>query len=469
MGAVLAIDQGTSQTKAAVVDPERGILAVAEVPVRPVHRSGGRVEQDPIELLDSVKAAGYLAATDAGARIDMVALANQGEAVLAWDPRTGDPLSTVLLRPDRRALPICTALADHAERVAAISGLRLEPCFGAPKMVWLREHVTTGGVVSTTDSWLIHRLTGEFVTDAATASRWLLLDLGKVTWSAELAALFGLEDERLPRLLGCDEVVGTTRAFGAELPVGGLIPRRQAALLANGCLLPGQSWAGYGSGASLVANTGVRPAAPGRGLTASVAWQARGQTPYCLEGEVHNAGSALDWLARLNLVDDPTDPEALPAEDDGVLFVPALSGLGVPWRPGATAAFVGMRLSTRPGHLARAVIQGVAAQLAELARELPVRPEALRVDGAPAASPVLMQIQADLLQLPLEVSASPHATVLGTAAYGLLAAHPELTLADVVPQWRPERRYEPQWPAERAEEYLARWRRAVETTPDAWE
>jgi len=217
---VLAIDQGTSGTKAIVFSPDGGVLSVAEVPVRPQYLAGGGVEQDPAELFESVLRSGRQAMAAAGRPIDVVALANQGETVLAWDPDTGRPLSAAVVWQDRRSEAICAELAEHAAEIAARTGLVLDPYFSAPKMAWLRRNVTRAGVVSTTDTWLVHQLTGEFVTDASTASRSLLMDLDPVAWSPGLAELFGLADEALPRIVASDEVVGTTALFGGgDLPV----------------------------------------------------------------------------------------------------------------------------------------------------------------------------------------------------------------------------------------------------------
>ena len=236
---ILAIDQGTSGTKAIVVDPVDGVVAVAEEPVRPVYLPGGGVEQDRTSSLHSVLTAGRRALAAAGRPVGAVSLANQGETVLAWDRRTGRPLSPAIVWQDRRAEGLVADLAAEADWVAERTGLVLDPYFSAPKMAWLRRNVTTEGVVTTTDAWLVHHLCGEFVTDVSTASRSLLIGLDSADWDPDLLALFGWQDEPLPSIVDCDEVVGTTTAFGAELPVAGLVVDQQAALLAEGCTAPG--------------------------------------------------------------------------------------------------------------------------------------------------------------------------------------------------------------------------------------
>lgn len=210
MTTVLAIDQGTSGTKAMVVDGADQVLSVVELPVRPHYLSGGGVEQDPQELLDSVLDSGQQAVAAAGVPVECVTLANQGETVLAWDPATGRALSQAIVWQDRRAAEICARRGDSAELVGERTGLVLDPYFSAPKMRWIREQLTTEGVVTTSDTWLVHQLTGEFVTDASTASRSLLTDLDSVSWDPELLALFDLAGEDLPRIVTNDEVIGET-------------------------------------------------------------------------------------------------------------------------------------------------------------------------------------------------------------------------------------------------------------------
>ena len=468
MTTVLAIDQGTSGTKAIVVDPAGVVRAIAEVALRPRHLDGGAVEQDPQALLDSVVTAGRRALAEAGVAVDAVALANQGESVLAWDPGTGEPLTQVVVWQDRRAEPWCRRHADHRDRVAALTGLELDPYFSAPKMRWLRDHLTTEGVVTTTDTWLVHRLCGAFVTDASTASRSLLLDLDRVEWSPELVQLFGLEGERLPEVVGSDAVVGETTLFGPPLPVTGLVVDQQAALLAEACLEPGTAKCTYGTGAFVLAQTGPDAVRSPSGLTSSVAWRLGGATSYCLDGQVYTAASAVRWAVDVGLLEaaEGLDAAAAPSSD-GVLFVPAFAGLAAPWwEPAGTATVTGMRLGTGPGHIVRALVEGLACQVAELTALVGDdvgRPlTTLRVDGGLTRSAALMQAQADLAQVPVEVYPSAHATPLGAAACARLALEPGLDLAGLVSGWTPAHVYEPAWAPDRAQEHRSAWRRVAE-------
>lgn len=467
---ILALDQGTSGTKALVVHPRDGVLGSAEIAVHPRYLGDGAVEQDPRELLSSLLLAGRRAIARAGCRVDAVALANQGETVLAWDPDSGVPLSAAIVWQDRRAQSVCARLADHAGELARRTGLQLDPYFSAPKMAWLRENVTRDGVVTTSDTWLLYQLTGEFVTDAATASRSLVLDLDTVTWADDLLGWFGLDGERLPRIVAGDEVIGTTRAFGAEIPVGGLVVDQPAALVAQHCLEPGTAKCTFGTGAFLLANTGDKPARSAAGLTSSVAWSARDTTTYCLDGQVYTAASAVRWLRELGLIEEAADLDRVAAtESEGVLCVPSLAGLAAPWwEPAATATFTGLSLGSGRGHLVLALLEGIAAEVAELGRlvaqdlEQPLR--RLRVDGGLTRSARLMQAQADLLQVPVDVFPSANATALGAAALARLALEPSLTLDEAVGAWQPEATYTPRWPAERAQEHLQRWRDVAEFT-----
>jgi glycerol kinase len=468
MTTVLTIDQGTSGTKALVVDGEGNLLGLSEQPVRPQYLPGGGVEQDPQELLDSVVEAGRAAVARAGVRVDVVTIANQGETVLAWDPDTGRPLSTMIGWQDRRAEGICAELAEQKDTFARRTGLVLDPYFSAPKMAWLRRNVTREGVVTTSDSWLVHQLTGQFVTDVTTAGRSLLTDLDTTGWDGDLLELFGLAGERLPAIVACDAVVGSTSVFGGHPAVGGLVVDQQAALVGEGCLRPGEAKCTFGTGAFLLANTGTAATRSTAGLATSVAWQVGGRTTYCVDGQVYTAASAVRWMEQLGYITTPADLDTVAAADSGgVLAVPALAGLAAPWwRPDAKACVSGMTLSTTVGHLVLAILQGIAAQVAELgsavAQDLGRPLTRLRVDGGLTRCRTLMQSVADLMQIEIEVYPSAHATPLGAAALARMSQDPGLSLADAVVPWQPDLTYLPQWSADQAADFRGRWNAAAE-------
>ena len=469
---VLAIDQGTSGTKAIVVDDEDGVVGLAEVSVHPKYLSGGGVEQDPGELLESVLHAGRTAIAQAERPIHAVSLANQGETVLAWDPETGQPLTHAIVWQDRRAAEVCSGLREHAERLAAATGLVLDPYFSAPKMAWLRRNVETGGVVTTSDSWLLHQLTGAFVTDATTASRSLAVELGAQDWDPELLALFGLDGEPLPTIVGNDDIIGTTTAFGPETPVGGIVVDQQAALLAERCFDEGMAKCTFGTGAFLLANTGATAVRSKSGLTSSLAWRIAGTDTFCVDGQVYTAASAVRWLTTLGIMTGAEEMDGLAAPDnDGVLCVPAFAGLAAPWwKSDATASISGMTLSTSRGHIVLAVLQGIAAQIAELAGAIDADTDSplttLRADGGLTQSTVLMQACADITQLPIEIYPSAHATALGAAALARLSLTPQQSVRDVVSGWQPSAVYEPNWTAARAAEFRDRWRQLAATSSE---
>ncbi|MEV6118446.1 FGGY family carbohydrate kinase [Streptomyces sp. NPDC052109] len=473
--AVLAVDQGTSGTKALVVCPERGVLGTGFAEVRPRYRPGGLVEVDPAELYDSVVGAGRQALAEAGEDVVALGLANQGETVLAWDPATGRPLTDALVWQDRRAETVCAELAGHAEELRQLTGLPLDPYFAAPKMAWIRRHLTRDGVVTTSDAWLVHRLTGAFATDAATAGRTQLLDLDRAQWSPRALELYGLADERLPETADNAQLVGTTTAFGREIPLTGLIVDQQAALLAQRVTAPGAAKCTYGTGAFLLAHTGDRPRRGDRGLVACVAWRFGAATAYCLDGQVYTAASAVRWLTDLGVISRAADLDrvggAVP-DSGGVTFVPALAGLAAPWwRGDLRGSLTGLGLDTTAGHLVRALCEGIAAQVAELAdaaaADLGSPLDTLRVDGGLTRSALLLQTQADLLQRPVEVSALPDATALGAAALARLGADRTLGLEQALPDWKPAAVFTPRITADQAAERRARFRTAVEALLDS--
>ena len=466
---ILAIDQGTSATKAVVFGDDGEVLVSVEVAVTPGAVPSGGVEQDPEQLWESVCVAGRDAIAQSGGGVTGVGFANQGETVLAWERASGRPLSSAISWQDRRAATICDDMAQHAEQLTRTTGLPLDPYFAAPKMTWLRRHVTTDGVVTTTDAWLLHRLTGAYVTDATTASRTMLLDLERRTWSADACAAFGLEGEDLPAVVGSAQEIGRTDAFGPPLAVSGLSVDQQAALVGEHCLEPGESKCTYGTGAFLLANAGTRPFTSSAGLAVSVAWQLGEHAAYCVDGQVYAAGSAVAWLCRWGFLRRAEDLDAVAGsvrDSGGMTVVPAFSGLGAPWwRPDVLAGMEGIGPGTEPAHVVWATVEGLAAQVTLLARATAVdlgRPLALlRVDGGLTRSRLLMQAQADLLQIPVEVASSPHATAAGVAALARLGAGEGRRLDDVIPPAVAPTRYEPAIGAAEAAERLGRFERAV--------
>ena len=454
MTAVLAIDQGTSATKAVIAD-STGPLVDVDVPVTGTTYDDACVEQDPVALLDSIIEAGRSALADTS--VAAVGLGNQGETVLAWDLRTGEPLGPALSWQDRRSASITEAMpVDLADRLLRITGLPLDPYFAAPKMAWLRRHLGDVGshvAITTIDAWTTFRLTGRFVTDAATASRTMLLDPSTLAWSAEAIAAFGLEGLPQPEVVSCDGAIGTTSAFGPNLPVVGAIVDQQAALLAEDCRVPGSAKCTYGTGAFLLANVGSRHEPSRTGLATSIAWaMSDGTRASCVDGQVYTVGAAVSWLQRVGLIDAPEDLDRLGGAVDttaGALCLPSLAGVGAPvWRPDAHGSWRGLSLATTREHLVRSFCEGVAAQVAVLADAVagdvgaPIT--ALRVDGGLTRSRVVMQLQADLSGVPVEVYPHACATALGIAALALRGSQGAGAEEPLVSGWTPVATYLPQ-------------------------
>jgi glycerol kinase len=456
---ILAIDQGTSSTTALVVGPGGEVLGSGRETLTTIVGAGGAVEQDPAALLDSVLAAGRSALADAGVPVSAVGLGNQGETVLRWDRASGEPFGNAISWQDRRAVDVTAQLQAHSDRLLEITGLPLDPYFAAPKMAWLRRREGAEGVITTVDAWVTSRLTGAFVTDAATASRTMLLDLDRVECSSEACEIFGLDPERQPEIVSCDATVGETDAFGSTLPVTGLAVDQQAALFAESCFQQGTAKCTYGTGAFVLANAGASPPRSASRLAACVAWMLGGSTTYCLDGQVYTAASAVTWLEQIGMLQGARQLDELcgdmPPSGDSPVFVPALAGLGAPyWAPQARGGWLGLSLASSRQDLVRAVVWGIAAQVAILADAMctdaggPL--PALRVDGGLSRSRVLLQAQADLLQAPVELYPSPDATALGIAALARIGSSGASSPQDAVGDWRPAAVFEPRMSADEA-------------------
>jgi glycerol kinase len=472
---VLAIDQGTSATKALVVADDGEVLSLAEAPITVVAGGDGAVELDPEELWAGVVASATEALAVAGnPRLKAIGRANQGETVLAWDRGSGTPVGRAIVWQDRRSESICERLREHAPFLAEHTGLELDPYFVAPKVVWLRERVGDELTITTTDTWMLRRLCGAFTTDVATAGRSLLLDLDTGSWSDRACEIFGIDPAGLPNVVGNSEPLGETSLFGGSVPVTGTCVDQQAALYAEHCRSAGEAKCTYGTGAFMLACTGDKPTRSSNGLVGCPAWRIDDQLTYCLDGQVYTVGAVVTWLIAMGVMSEPADLDRLGATVDdtgGVTFVPALAGLAAPyWKPQARAAFTGLTMSTERGHLVRSAIEGIAAQVALLAhaagRDLGSPLTTLRVDGGLTRSNLLLQAQADLLQAPVEVYPSPHATALGVAAFADLGAG-ESSLDQAGSQARrPDVVIEPEIGADEAEERLRAWQRVASATMD---
>ncbi len=483
---ILAIDQGTSGTTCLVLDEEGEPLSCARAGVAARFPQAGWVELDAEEIWRSVREASAAALTQAGVRVGeltAVGIANQRETVVTWDPVSGEPLHHALAWQDRRTAEHCRALreAGHEPLVRERTGLILDPYFSATKIQWLLECVpdlarraSTGrAVFGTVDAWLLFKLTGEHLTDSSNASRTLLCDTSTGRWDAELLALFGeIPARSLPTIVASCGPLARTRSqalHGHVVPVTGVAGDQQAALFGQACLEPGMGKATYGTGAFVLVNDGTRrpPAAPG--LLSTVAWRIGARTDYALEGSILVAGAAVSWLRDgLGIIAEAAETERLAASlvsNDGVHFVPALSGLGSPhWDPYARGTIIGLTGGTTRAHLARATLEAIAQQTADAVAAIeaagqPLRE--LRVDGGAAVNGWLMQFQADLLGVPVLVHEISETTALGAGQLAGVGAD-VWTLDAVERGWRPRMRFEPAMEHAEREHLRAQWRRAVE-------
>jgi len=409
-----------------------------------------------------------------GAELDAIGITNQRETVVAWDPASGEPIHRALVWQDRRTAERCQQLraAGHEALVRERTGLVIDPYFSATKIEWLLGNAEGAerAVFGTIDSWLLFKLTGRHVTDYTNASRTMLFDIRKRAWDEELCGLLGIDPDRLPEALPSAHVYGTTTEFGGEVPVAGIGGDQQAALFGQACHRAGSAKNTYGTGSFVLLNTGPEAPEPVEGLLATVACGTEGSPAYALEASIFVTGAAVQWLRDgLGIIDSAEESEALAASldsNDGVYFVPALTGLGSPhWDPYARGTIVGLTRGSGRAHLARAALEATAFQTVDAVRAQEAaageRLDALKADGGAVANRWLMQFQADLLGCPVIVPEVSETTALG-AAYLAGIATERWSLDQVGEMWREAARYEPMMGEDERETLLADWHRALD-------
>ncbi|HEV7585025.1 MAG TPA: glycerol kinase GlpK [Solirubrobacteraceae bacterium] len=482
---ILAIDQGTTATTCFVFDERGEPLARASREIEPSFPRPGWVEQDAREIWEVTHAVAGEALTGAGiadGELTAVGITNQRETVCVWDPATGEPLHAAIVWQDRRTARRCEELraAGREALVRERTGLVLDPYFSGTKIQWLLEHVpglresalAGRAVFGTVDSWLLFKLTGEHVTDASNASRTMLYDITAGCWDPELLEMLGVPAESLPRVLPSAGVLGHTRPealHGHAVPVAGVAGDQQAALFGQACLDPGMGKSTYGTGSFLLSNTGFLAGESPPGLLRTVAWGVGASTAYALEASIFVTGAAVQWLRDgLGIIDAAADTEALAASlegNDGVYFVPALTGLGSPhWDADARGTIVGLTRGSGRAQLARATLEAMAYQTVDAVRAMESAsgdplPE-LRADGGATVNGWLMQFQADVLGVPVVLPEIAETTALG-AAYLAGVGVGMWTLSDVRSGWRERARYEPRMGEDERETLLAGWNDAM--------
>jgi glycerol kinase len=486
MPAILAIDQGTTGSTALIVDERLEILARADQDFPQHYPRPGEVEHDPEEIWQSVLATIARALAQANLRageLTAIGLTNQRETTMLWERATGKPLHRAIVWQDRRTADACEQLArDHAASVRAATGLPIDPYFSATKLAWLldatgqRRRAEHGDIAfGTIDSFLLHRLTSGAVhaTEPTNASRTLLYDLNRRSWSDELCRLFAVPPAILPKLLPTAGRFGTTRGVPGlpdGIPITGIAGDQQAALFGQACFAPGFAKCTFGTGAFLLLNTGDRPVASQNSLVTTVAWDLPNDFCYALEGSAFVAGAAVQWFcAGLGLCRDAAELTALAAsvpDSGGVVVVPAFAGLGAPhWRPHARGLVTGLTRGTTRAHIARATLEGIALQNVEILRAMvadagqPLRE--LRVDGGAARNDLLMQFQADLLGVAIRRPRELEATAFGAACLAGLGAGIWSDTRAIGAAWQEERRFAPRMAPATVAAHLAAWATAV--------
>lgn len=483
---VLAIDAGTTGVTALVVS-EDGSIAARGYQDFPQHfPEPGWVEHVPEEIWQATLAACEQALGGVDATPRCVGITNQRETAVLWDRETLAAPRRAIVWQDRRTTRICADLqeAGHEDRVAELTGLRLDPYFTGTKLTWLAGNderswsgVTEGRIaVGTVDSYLIARLTGgkRHATDASNASRTLLYDITAGGWSDELCDLFGVPRAALPEVVPSYGEAGRTdpAAFlGLEMPIAGIAGDQQAAMFGQTCYAPGDSKCTYGTGSFVLINTGEELVRSRAGLLTTVAWERPdGALTYALEGAIFVTGAAVQWLRDgIGLIDSAPQTEALAAgvpDSGGVVFVPALTGLGAPdWDPDARGTIFGITRGTTRSHLVRATLDAITFEVRDvvevMVNEAGRAVPALRADGGASANNLLCQLQADQLGVPVERPGTLETTGLGAAFLAGLGAGVWSSTDDLTKTWRLDRRFSP---AERDDRAYARWRTAVERT-----
>ena len=474
---ILAIDQGTTGTTCLVFDGEGAIAGRAYSEFQQFFPQPGWVEHDADEIWEVTRRVAQEAIADAGiegAGLDAIGITNQRETVVAWDPADGRPIHRALVWQDRRTAGRCDELreAGHEALVRERTGLTIDPYFSGTKIEWLLRNAEGAerAVFGTIDSWLLFKLTGRHVTDYTNASRTMLFDIRRLGWDEGLCGLLGVDPERLPEPLPSSCVFGTTTEFGGEVPVAGIAGDQQAALFGQACHQPGMAKNTYGTGSFVLLNSGPQPPPVTEGLLATVAWGLGDQVSYALEASIFVTGAAVQWLRDgLGIIEEAGETEALAASldsNDGVYFVPALTGLGSPhWDPYARGTIVGLTRGSGRAHLARAALEAIAYETVDAVQAQEAacgeRLEVLKADGGATVNRWLMQFQADVLGAPVSVPEIAETTALG-AAYLAGVATGTWTVEQVGEMWREADRYEPRMEAARREELLAEWRRALE-------
>ncbi|HOX55603.1 MAG TPA: glycerol kinase GlpK [Candidatus Paceibacterota bacterium] len=494
MSFILALDQGTTSSRAIVFDHAGAVRASAQKEFSQLYPQAGWVEHDPIEIWSSqveVARTALARARLTAADLAAIGITNQRETTVIWDRRSGEPIHNAIVWQDRRTAGFCDELkrAGHGDLITRKTGLVIDAYFSGSKIRWLLDHVpgararAEGGELAfgTIDTWLLWKVTGGalHLTDPSNASRTLLFNLHTGAWDDELLRLLDVPRALLPEVRSSSEVYGETATslFGGAVPVAGIAGDQQAALFGQNCFTRGLAKNTYGTGCFMLMNTGPQPVASRHQLLTTVAWKTGGQTNFALEGSVFIGGAVVQWLRDgLGLIKSSADVEALAAsvpDCGGVYLVPAFAGLGAPhWDQYARGTITGLTRGTTAGHIARAALEGIAFQVADVLEVMqedsgfPVRE--LRVDGGASANNLLLQFQADLLQVPVTRPKVAETTALGAAGLAGLAVGFWKDCAEVGKTWQPDRTFAPAKKRDEVAHRRRRWAEALNRARE-WE
>ncbi len=476
MSAVLALDAGTTSSRALVFDERGGILAVAQREFRQLYPQPGWVEHDAEEIWRTQIEVAAEAVAASGVDIGSIGITNQRETTVLWDRETGKPVANAIVWQDRRTAEMCDALRStgHEELIRARTGLVIDAYFSGTKLRWLLDRTTADVsrlAFGTIDSWLVWNLTrgAAHVTDVTNASRTMLFDIHRAAWDDELLSIIGIPRSVLPEVRSSSGMFARTAEglpIPAGIPIAGIAGDQQAALFGQRCTRAGMAKNTYGTGSFVVMNTGAKPAISSHALLTTIAWRL-GNEPmhYALEGSIFVTGAAVQWLRdQLHIIKTACDVEALAAsvpDTGGVVVVPAFTGLGTPhWDPYARGAILGLTRGSSAAHIARATLESIALQTADVLQAMRddsgIELTEMRVDGGASTNDLLMQMQADLAGIPVVRTRNPEVTALGAAYLAGLPA-PDL-------QATPDRVFEPRMSSAEREEKIVVWRRAVERT-----
>jgi glycerol kinase len=489
---ILALDQGTTSSRAIVFDHAGSIVSVAQKEFRQIFPTPGWVEHDPRDIWSSqagVAAEALTKANVAARDVAAIGITNQRETTLVCDRATGEPIANAIVWQDRRTAGICDRLkARKLDRVIRRkTGLVVDAYFSGTKVQWILENVkgakarARAGELAfgTVDTWLVWKLTGGkvHVTDASNASRTMLFDIGKGDWDDELLKIFGVPRSMLPEVRSSSEVYGETTLLGTPIPIAGIAGDQQAALFGQACTKPGMAKNTYGTGCFMLMNTGTKRIASKNNLLTTVAWRIGDRTEYALEGSIFIAGAVVQWLRDgLEFFRSAPEIEALAKtvpDTGGVYLVPAFAGLGAPhWDQYARGTMVGLTRGTTKAHIARAALEAIALQTMDVLQAMQadsgIKLKQLRVDGGASANDLLMQLQADLLGVPVVRPKVAETTALGAAYLAGLAVGFWKSQADIAKQWQVDKEFAPVMRAPERKKISTGWERALDRAK-AWE